>query len=81
MFDYRVPMTGEQLRKWRERLNLKQDEAGLLLDKSERTICYYETDERPIPFSVKVACFAFVHCPDLNYQIGAILSMRQSNGR
>ena len=78
MFNYRDPMTGIELRKWREQLELKQDEAALLLDKSERTLAYYEAGEHPIPFSIKVACHAFLHCKDVRRHIRAILSMRQT---
>jgi len=51
-------MTGDQLKAWRKRLTLNQNDAAAELGVSRRSIQGWETEGREIPRSVELACAA-----------------------
>ena len=56
-------MSSEQFKEWRQRHNLKQKDAAVLLGLKKRMIQYYEKGERDgkdvvIPRAVRLACYA-----------------------
>ncbi len=76
-FDYMQQMTAQDLAHWRIELTITQPQAGLLLGVSERTICYYESGERPIPFAVQIACYTYRACPSVKILIDDIIAYRK----
>jgi hypothetical protein len=53
----------EDMRAWRERLDLTQGQAGEALDLTLRAIQHYEGGSRAIPRVVELACWAIEHGP------------------
>lgn len=45
----RITMTRHELRAWRERHGMNQTELGKLVDRSRRTVAYWEAGEVLIP--------------------------------
>jgi hypothetical protein len=51
----------EEMRAWRDRLDLTQKQAGEQLGLTLRAIQHYEGGTRPIPHVVELACWAIEH--------------------
>jgi DNA-binding XRE family transcriptional regulator len=51
-------MTSASFIEWRGRLHLNRVEAAAVLGVSRETLRFYETDKRPIPLYIALACAA-----------------------
>jgi DNA-binding transcriptional regulator YiaG len=57
----------QEIRQWREEMEVSQIEAATLLGFSLRQYCNFELGTSPIPKSVKIACMFFITLQGLSY--------------
>lgn len=56
---------GKELRAWRNRLGLSQEQAAQAMRMTDRMFYNYESGRKPIPRRVKLACVALEDHPEL----------------